>query len=67
MDNLISRLKISHNLTNDDIREIAMNIVDAFVENNLIKDETDTNEHNEFEFQDIIHEKLNLIFKIDEE
>ncbi|WP_374402094.1 hypothetical protein [Flavobacterium sp.] len=67
MDNLISRLKISHNLTNDDVREIAMNIVDAFVENNLIKDETDTNEHNEFEFQDIIHEKLNLIFKIDEE
>ena len=67
MDNLISRLKISHNLTNDDIREIAMNIVDAFVENNLIKDETDTNEHNEFEFEDIIHEKLNLIFKIDEE
>jgi hypothetical protein len=67
MDNLISRLKISHNLTNDDVREIAMNIVDAFVENNLIKDETDTNEHYEFEFQDIIHEKLNLIFKIDEE
>jgi hypothetical protein len=67
MDNLISRLKISHNLTNDDVREIAMNIVDAFVENNLIKDETDTNEHNEFDFQDIIHEKLNLIFKIDEE
>lgn len=67
MDNLISRLKISHNLTIDDVREIAMNIVDAFVENNLIKDETDTNEHNEFEFQDIIHEKLNLIFKIDEE
>lgn len=67
MYNLISRLKISHNLTNDDVREIAMNIVDAFVENNLIKDETDTNEHNEFEFQDIIHEKLNLIFKIDEE
>lgn len=67
MDNLISRLKISHNLTNDDVREIAMNIVDTFVENNLIKDETDTNEHNEFEFQDIIHEKLNLIFKIDEE
>lgn len=67
MDNLISRLKISHNLTNDDVREIAMNIVDAFVENNLITDETDTNEHNEFEFQDIIHEKLNLIFKIDEE
>jgi len=67
MDKLISRLKITHNLTNDDVREIAMNIVDAFVEDNLIEDNTDTNDDTEFAFQDIIHNKLNEIFNIKED
>ncbi|CAM3819427.1 hypothetical protein FLGE108171_15760 [Flavobacterium gelidilacus] len=67
MDKLLSRIKITHNLTNDDVREIAMNIVDAFVEENLIKDNTDTNDDTEFAFQDIIHNKLNEIFNLTED
>lgn len=67
MEKLLSRIKISHNLTNDDVREIAMNIVDAFVEDNLIEDDTDTNDDTEFAFQDIIHSKLNEIFNIKED
>lgn len=67
MEKLLARIKITHNLTNDDVREIAMNIVDAFVEENLIEDNTDTNEDTEFSFQDIIHSKLNEIFNIKED
>lgn len=67
MEKLLSRIKITHNLTNDDVREIAMNIVDAFVEENLIEDNTDTNDDTEFAFQDIIHNKLNEVFNIIED
>lgn len=67
MKKLLSRIKITHNLTNDDVREIAMNIVDALVEENLIEDNTDTNDDTEFAFQDIIHNKLNEIFDIKED
>ena len=41
--------------------------VDAFVEENLIEDNTDTNDDTEFAFQDIIHNKLNEIFNIVED
>ncbi len=67
MKKLLARIKITHNLTNDDVREIAMNIVDAFVEENLIEDNTDTNDDTEFAFQDIIHNKLNEVFNIVED
>lgn len=67
MEKLLSRIKITHNLTNDVVREIAMNIVDAFVEENLIEDNTDTNDDTEFAFQDIIHNKLNEVFNIIED
>ncbi|WP_445749194.1 hypothetical protein [Polaribacter sp.] len=67
MEKLLARIKITHNLTNDDVREIAMNIVDAFVEENLIEDNTDTNDDTEFAFQDIVHSKLNEIFNIKED
>lgn len=67
MKKLLARIKITHNLTNDDVREIAMNIVDAFVEENLIEDNTDTNDDTEFAFQDIVHNKLNEIFNIKED
>ncbi|HVA98387.1 MAG TPA: hypothetical protein VNG53_05790 [Bacteroidia bacterium] len=67
MEKLLARIKITHNLTNDDVREIAMNIVDAFVEENLIEDNTDTNDDTEFAFQDIVHNKLNEIFNIKED
>ncbi len=64
---LISRVKITHNLTNDDVREISMIIVDKFVKENLINDDTDSNNEIEFAFQDIIHETLNEIFNITED
>ena len=67
MEKLLSRIKITHNLTNDDVREIAMNIVDALVEENLIEDNIDTNDDTEFAFQDIIHAKLNEVFDIKED
>jgi membrane-associated HD superfamily phosphohydrolase len=67
MEKLLARIKITHNLTNDDVREIAMNIVDAFVEENLIEDNTDTNDDTEYAFQDIVHTKLNEIFNIKED
>jgi hypothetical protein len=67
MEKLLARIKITHNLTNDDVREIAMNIVDAFVEENLIEDNTDTNDDTEFAFQDVVHSKLNEIFNIKED
>lgn len=67
MEKLLSRIKITHNLTNDDVREIAMSIVDAFIEENLIEDNTDTNDDTEFAFQDIIHNKLNEVFNIVED
>jgi hypothetical protein len=67
MEKLLTRIKITHNLTNDDVREIAMIIVDAFVQENLIEDNTDTNDETEFAFQDIIHSKLNEIFNIKED
>lgn len=67
MEKLLARIKITHNLTNDDVREIAMNIVDAFVEENLIEDNTNTNNDTEFAFQDIVHNKLNEIFNIKED
>jgi hypothetical protein len=67
MEKLLSRLKIVHNLTNDDVREIAMVIVDKFVLEGLIEDNTDTNDDIEFRFQDIIHLILNEVFNIEEE
>ena len=44
--------------TDDDIRDIAIAIVDKFVEAELVKDCTDTDDEDEFLFQDIIFEEL---------
>lgn len=60
-------LIINHSLTNDDTRDISINIVDKLVENKLIKDCIDTDDDTEFEYQDIIHKILNDIFKLKEE
>ena len=47
------------NYTDDDIiRDIAIDIVDEFVKQGLVKDCTDTDDEDEFYFQDIIFEKL---------
>ncbi len=44
--------------TEDDLRDIAIQIVDELVENKLIQDCIDTDDETEFEVQDIILEKL---------
>ena len=44
--------------TDDDIRDIAIRIVDKYVMDGLVKDCTDTNDETEFEFQDVIVEVL---------
>jgi hypothetical protein len=61
---MYKNLIINHNLTNDDTRDISINIVDKLVENNLIKDCIDTDDETEFEFQDAINKVLNEVFKL---
>jgi len=51
--------------TLDDIRDLAIQIVDKLVEENLIKDCIDTDDETEFEVQDIIVEKLCEKFNIE--
>jgi hypothetical protein len=45
--------------TTDDIRDLAIRIVDELVERKLIKNCLDTDDTTEFEVQDIIFDKLN--------
>ena len=54
-------------MTTDDIRDIAMSIVDEFVFEGLCPNCTDTNDNTEFEYQDIIFNKLCIKFNIKEE
>mgnify|MGYP003627246200 FL=1 len=49
-------------LTQDDIRDIAIKIVGDMVENNIIKDCTDTDDTTEFDVQDIIVEHIQSYF-----
>jgi hypothetical protein len=44
--------------TEDDLRDIAIQIVDELVDNGLVKNCIDTDDETEFEVQDIILEKL---------
>ncbi len=53
-----TKFMLMDNLTDDDIRDIAIRIVDKFVANGLVKDCTDTNDEDEFDFQDIIFDVL---------
>lgn len=57
-------------ITEDDIRDIAINIVDLFVGCGLIEDCTDTDDTTEFDFQDqindIITERLNQLKQTNE-
>jgi len=48
--------------TEDDLRDIAIQIVDELVDNELIKDCIDTDDETEFEVQDIILNKLKQKF-----
>lgn len=61
-----NKLRIKHNLTYDDTREISVSIVDNFVFEGLVKSCVDTNDETEFKFQDIIHDTLNKLFDIKE-
>jgi len=54
-------------MTIDDIRDIAMNIVDTFVNEGLCPNCTNTNNNTEFEYQDIIFDNLCNIFNIKEQ
>ena len=58
--NYLARYFPSYNVsvTDDDIRDIAVRIVNKFVDNGLVKNCTDTDDETEFEFQDIIFDVL---------
>tara|TARA_R100001244_G_scaffold32612_1_gene30806 strand:+ start:804 stop:1031 length:228 start_codon:yes stop_codon:yes gene_type:complete len=47
----------------DDLRDVAIKIVDDLVEAKLIKDCVDTDEQDEFKAQDIIQKKLETTLK----
>ena len=53
-----------NNKTADDIRDIAIRIVDALVLDGHIKNCIDTDDDTEFECQDIIHNELIKHFNI---
>lgn len=50
--------------TNDDTRDVAIQIVDELVEAGFIKDCIDTDDETEFSVQDIIHEKINTFLNV---
>ena len=60
----ISEYIYSHRLQEDDIRDIAIDIIDSMVINKVITDCLDTENQQEFKAQDIIVEKLTELFNI---
>ena len=52
-------------MENDDLRDIAIRIVDRLVEGRIIRNCIDTNWPDEFEVQDIIVEELQSICTLD--
>lgn len=54
----------SHRITQDDIKDIALAIVDNLVQEELVPDCMDTSADTEFQFQDLIREHLFTLFKI---
>tara|TARA_R110001606_G_scaffold45770_5_gene118403 strand:- start:4712 stop:4897 length:186 start_codon:yes stop_codon:yes gene_type:complete len=52
-------------MENDDLRDIAIRIVDRLVEERIIRNCIDTNWPDEFEVQDIIVEELQSICTLD--
>jgi hypothetical protein len=60
----ISQYINSHQLQEDDIRDIAIDIIDSMVMNKVIIDCLNTENQQEFEAQDIIVEKLTELFNI---
>ena len=60
----LSKYIYSHRLEEDDMSDIALEIVDKLVTEGLIPDCIDTDNEKEFEAQDIIREKLTQLFKL---
>ena len=58
---------MANQFTNDDTRDVAINIVDELVENGYVKDCIDTDDETEFSIQDIVHKHINLLLGIEEE
>ena len=54
-------------ITNDDIRDTAIKVVDKLVAMGLIKDCTDSDDETEFEVQDTIHQQVCEMLGIDPE
>lgn len=53
--------------TNDDTRDLSIRILDKLVEAGVVKDCTDTDDNDEFDVQDIIHEEINKTLGIEED
>lgn len=53
--------------TNDDTRDLAINILDELLEKWLIRDIKDSDDEYHFELQDAIHEVINMKVWISEE
>ena len=60
----LSKHILRHRLEQDDISDVALEIVDNMVADGLIQDCTDTENENEFQAQDIIRERLTELFKL---
>ena len=50
-------------VTYDDTRDVAIRVVDAFIREGLIQE----NEDNEFDFQDIIHDAINVLLGLSQD
>ena len=62
----LSKYVASHRIDYDDTRDLAIDIVDELVLEKLLPDCLDTDDETEFSVQDIIHQKLNELFKIEQ-
>lgn len=58
---------IYHRLKYEDTRDLAIDIVDELVLEKLLPDCLDTDDETEFSVQDIIHQKLNELFNLQDE
>jgi len=60
----LSKYIYSHRLEQDDISDVALEIVDNMIIESLIPDCTDTENEKEFQAQDIIRERLTELFNL---
>jgi len=63
----LSKYVASHGIDYDDTRDLAIDIVDELVLEKLLPDCLDTDDETEFSVQDIIHQKLNELFNLQDE